>query len=174
MERTRNNSPVMLLIALILFDLLFVFFLYTFLHELGHALAGWFFGQSLTVFDVSFWDLSAHVCMTGGQLTQAQLAMQSAAGMLLPLLTWASLILIVPRKVNFTAVFIVVENINTTFFDLSVNGPDGYREIVLHGEGYRSKRDGGLWQEILPPGTYQLVLTSNESPGTVSLYWKVR
>lgn len=112
--------------------------------------------------------------MTGGQLTQAQLAMQSAAGMLLPFLTWASLILIVPRKVNFTAVFIVVENINTTFFDLSVNGPDGYREIVLHGEGYRSKRDGGLWQEILPPGTYQLVLTSNESPGTVSLYWKVR
>ena len=54
MNQTKNNSATLKLITRTLVVFLFVFFLYTFLHEAGHALAGWFLGQSLTEFDVSF------------------------------------------------------------------------------------------------------------------------
>ena len=55
MKKTRIVTPVPSLITL--FVLMFVFFMYTFLHEAGHAIACLLFGQSITEFDVSFWDL---------------------------------------------------------------------------------------------------------------------
>ena len=317
------------LILLLLFVILFVFFTYTFLHEMGHAIAGLFFGQTLTEFDVSFWDFSAHVGMAGGKLTQSQLAIQSAAGAALPLAVWTIFISLIPRKASFTlevlkllssmdvvntllvwiilpilflfgrapsddvtyflrysqmpplllaltalvlyiggwmlflskidglrneflllstteakiltagtrltvpvmtgimafgalfafllnlsavknpvevlsppadyapvaqidlsareyssqvladfsldepayaGIFIIVRDINTSYFDLRVMSPDGFTSTVLHGEGYRADQDGGLWEENLPPGKYQLVLTSHQSPGTASVY----
>jgi hypothetical protein len=327
-----KTSSTLLSITLVLFVALFVFFLYTFLHEGGHALTGFLFGQSLTEFDVSFWDLSAHVGMVGGALTESQLAVQAAAGAGLPLLVWAIFISLVPRKANFTletlkllssmavvntllawivlpvffwlgkapsddvtnvllhsqmppflltfiafllymggwilflskidglrnefllfstmdretllvgtratipvltaimacgiafafmlngsadknvlnkfsppqgfspvahidfskqaystvtlaeftldearyvGIFTVIENINTTYFDLSLVGSDGFSSIIMHGEGYTAAQDGGLWEQTLPAGTYQLVLTSHQSPGTASVYWKI-
>ncbi len=332
MTQTKTSS-LLILIALILFVALFVFFIYTFLHESGHAITGALFGQSLTEFDVSFWDLSAHVGMAGGALTESQLAVQAVAGAGLPLIVWAAFISLVPRKASFmlealkfissmavvntllvwivlpilfmlqsappddvtnflrhnqmppllltftasvlyaggwilflskidglrnelllfsttghnqltagtrktipamagiigvcvisaialntsadkhlidsfsppkdfvtvaqldlskqaypsetltqfkldepttVGVFIIVKEINTTYFDLSVTGADGYSSIVLHGEGYNTFQDGGLWEENLPAGTYQLVLTSHQSPGTVFVYMKTR
>jgi hypothetical protein len=329
MEPKKKFPAILTTVLLTLFVTLFVFFLYTFLHELGHALAGWFFGQSLAEFDASFWDLSAHVRLSGGNLTLMQLAIQSAAGVLLPLMVWAIYISLVPRKgsfihetlkllssmvvvntllawillpilylfgrapsddvtnflhysqmppllLSFTAlvlyancwmyflsridgfrnellmfsnpdtnkldggtqkmigimtavmavcvfltfalnsqaagnptgrfappqgfarvaeidlslqpyssetiarftldktssagVFIVVNDIDTTFFDLSVAGPDGARSTVLHGEGYRASQDGGLWEKTLPSGIYRLLLTSDQSAGTASIY----
>ena len=101
MKQIKKNSTFFTLSVLLLVVLLFVFFLYTFLHESGHALAGWLFGQSLTEFNISFWDLSAHVGLTGGELTQPQLAVQAAAGVSLPLLIWTIFISLVPRKANF-------------------------------------------------------------------------
>jgi hypothetical protein len=331
MKTTRNPGTVLGSIFMILFVFLFVFFLYTFLHEAGHVLAGWLFGQSLTEFDISFWDLSAHAGLAGGDLTQAQLAFRSAAGTLLPLLVWAIFISLVPRKCNFVmetlklfsslivvntllawifipvlfvlgkapsddvtnfliysgmpplllsllglmlysggwilflsridglrtelrmlsspdvsvgnpgirltlvamtgilllcsfvtlefnqsalqnsanrfspppdfvkvaridlssrpyesealasftmeqpglaGVFITVRNIDTKYFDLSVVGPDGWKSVVLHGEGYSAAQDGGLWEKSLPPGTYELVLTSAQSAGIASVYVK--
>ncbi len=53
---------------------------------------------------------------------------------------------------TYVGVFITVNNIDTTYFDLSVAGPDGFRSMVLHGEGYNAKRDGGLWEVNLQPG----------------------
>jgi hypothetical protein len=332
MKQTKSSSTL-ILITLILFIALFVFFTYTFLHESGHALTGALFGQSLTEFDVSFWDLSAHVGMVGGALTESQLAVQAVSGAGLPLTVWGILISLVPRKASFTlealkfissmavintllvwivlpilfmlqsappddvtnflrhsqmppllltftasvlyaggwtlflskidglrnelllfsttdrkqltagtrktipamtsimtlcvisaialnasadksllnkfsppkdfvpvaqldlskqaypsetltqftldeptivGVFIIVREIKTTYFDLSVTGADGYSSIVLHGEGYNAFQDGGLWEENLPAGTYQVVLTSHQSPGTVSVYMKTR
>jgi hypothetical protein len=326
-----GNSSVHILIISILFVVLFIFFTYTFLHEAGHAITGWLFGQSLTEFNINFWDFSAHVGMTGEELTRSQLTVQALAGVSLPLLVWGIFIILVPRKASFTleilklissmtvintllawiilpilflfgkapsddvtrflhysqmpplvlmliaiivyirawslflskidslrneflllsttdreiltagtrtvipvmtgilmfvassvfllnhsavknpldklsppqgfavvaeidlsrqiysaetlaeftvdepayvGVFIAVRNVNTSYFDLSVVGPDGYSSVVLHGEGYRSNRDGGLWEETLPPGVYQLVLTSNQSPGTASIFLK--
>jgi|WetSurMetagenome_2_1015567.scaffolds.fasta_scaffold61395_4 hypothetical protein len=329
MKTTRNSTSVLNIVLLTLFVTIFVFFTYTFLHEAGHAIAGWLFGQSLTEFDASFWDLSAHVSLSGGALTQMQLAIQSAAGVLLPLVIWAIFISLVPHKgsfileilklissmvvvntllawivlpilflfgrapsddvtnflnfsqmppllLSFTAlvlyancwlfflsridgfrnellmfsttkinkldggtrttvgvmtsimagcailvftlnlqaagnlsarfsppqgfarvveidlsarpyssetvawftldetssagVFIVVRNIDTTYFDLSVAGPDGSHSTVLHGEGYSASQDGGLWEKNLPSGTYRLVLTSAPSSGTATVY----
>jgi hypothetical protein len=330
---TQTNRYSAKLVLSLLFIVLFVFFLYTFLHEAGHALVGLLFGQSLTEFNVNFWDLSAHVGMTGGELTPSQLALRSAAGVTLPLLIWMIFISLVPRKASFivetlklvssmtaintllpwvilpivfilgkapsddvtnflrysqmypplliiialvlyisewilflskinglrnefflfrrtdrgelpaerratipvmasimafclivtlalngfaatnlpnkfspppgfvpvaqidlstraypsetltrfsldkptyVGVFIAVHNINTTYFDLSITGSDGYSSIVLHGEGYNAFQDGGLWEENLSPGTYQLVITSHQSPGAASVYLKIR
>jgi hypothetical protein len=327
-----KSSSTLLMVVLLLFVALFVFFLYTFLHESGHALAGVFFGQSLTEFDVSFWDLSAHVGMVGGALTESQLAFQAAAGTSLPLLIWMVFLCLVPRKASFAletlkflssmavvntllpwiilpilfflgkapsddvtnflrhsqippllltalavvfyaggwklflskidglrneillfnaasrehlihgaqktipmmagvmlicaisvmllntsasqngldrfsppqgfspvaqldlskqaypsvplteftledpayvGVFVAINDINTTYFDLSVTGADGYSSVVMHGEGYNAAQDGGLWEQKLPPGTYQLVVTSHQSPGTASVYLKI-
>lgn len=325
-------NSTLLKIGLILFVTLFVFFLYTFLHESGHALAGSYFGQSLTQFDVSFWDLSAHVGMVGGDLTDSQLALQALAGASFPLLIWLIFISLVPIKAGFlvetlkllssmvvinsllawiilpllfllghaptddvtnflgysemppllltftasvlyaggwilflskikglrnefllfnttdpatlhagtnttiptmtgilavlvalsftldhvasanplnrflpppdfsplaqidlskhaytvesltqfsldepgdVAIFVAIRNIDTTYFDLYITGSNGLRSIIMHGEGYRADQDGGLWQERLPAGSYQVLLTSHRSPGTASVYMKI-
>ena len=330
MKQTRIFTPLPSLI--ILFVLVFVFFMYTFLHEAGHAMAGFLFGQSITEFDVTFWDLSAHVGMAGGELSSTQLAIRSAAGASLPLLIWAIFMAFVARKTNFTlevlkllssmtvintllvwillpifflankapaddvtnvllyshmpplllavialvlyisgwnlflskidgwrnefllfrttdraqlldgirtillpmgslialcvlvilllngfaktnssikfsppqgfdsvaqidlskqaysseplaeftldqpktvGVFVAIRNINTTYFDLSVTGPDTFHDTVVPGEGYNAFQDGGLWQKTLQPGTYQVVLTSDPSAGTASVYLKI-
>jgi hypothetical protein len=330
--QTRIHFAKLRLLLILLFVLLFVLFIYTFLHEAGHAIAGLLFGQSLTEFNVNFWDFSAHVDMSGGELTQSQLAFQAMAGAALPLLVWTIFIRLVPRKASFSlealklvssmavlntllawivipvfyvfgtapssddvthflryslmppwplmfivlilyicgwalvlskidglrdefllfrttdretltagtdrilpvmtiiltfgmisaflvnlsaanhssntffppqdfavvaeidlsrqaysaeilaeftldepadvGVFIVVRNVNTSYLDLRVVGPDAYRSVVMHGEGYRTNRDSGLWEKNLLPGTYQLVLTSNQSPGTASVFLK--
>ena len=332
MKQTKTSSTL-ILIGLSLFVALFVFFLYTFLHEAGHAITGLLFGQSLIEFSMHFWDLSAHVSMVGGELTQAQLAIQSVAGAALPLLSWVIFISLLPRKASFTleilklissmavintllawiilpalfllgkapsddvthflhysqipplflmcvalvlyiglwvlflskidgfrnefllfsstdheriaagtrptlsvmtsllafcvivvvmlnlsgsqnslsrfsppqdfepvaqidlstqtyfaetltefsldkpsmaGVFVVINDINTTYIDLSVTGPNGFHSIVLHGEGYNAFQDGGLWEKNLSAGTYRVVLTSHQSPGKASVYIKTR
>jgi hypothetical protein len=81
----------------LLFLLAFVLFLYAFLHESGHALAGIFFGQSLTDFTINLLKWDARVGMAGG-LTPPQEAIQSIAGTLLPLLVWFVFIVLTPRK----------------------------------------------------------------------------
>ena len=100
MNRAKYFS-ILIRIALILFIGLFVFFMYTFLHEGGHAIAGLLFGQSLTEFDVSFWDFSAHVGLVGSELTETQLAVKAMTGAVLPLIVWAVFISLVARKSNF-------------------------------------------------------------------------
>lgn len=326
----QKKYRITLLSALLsLFVFLFVFFIYAFLHEAGHAIAGLLFGQSLTEFSVNFWEFNAHVGMTGGELTQTQLAIRSVAGACLPLLVWLVFIGTVPRKATFllevlkllssmtvvntllvwiilpilfllgkapsddvtnflrysqipalllttialilyaggwilflskidglrnefllfsttdpgkllpgtrqtflvmvsvmaicafvsfalngsggaaaldpfspppgfdlvaeidlseqaysaerirqftvnkpamVGVFLAVYDINTTYFDLKITGPDGYSSGVLHGEGYNAARDGGLWERNLQPGTYEIVLTSHPSPGRAVIY----
>lgn len=74
---------------------------------------------------------------------------------------------------DYVDVFILIRDINTSYFDVSVMGPEGYNSTVLHGEGYRADQDGGLWEDHLQPGTYQIVLTSHQSRGTTSVYLKI-
>jgi hypothetical protein len=328
LEERQPLSTVATLLLLVLFIFLFVLFIYTFLHESGHAITGFLFGQTLTEFNVNFLNLGAHVGMNGS-LTQPQLIIQSIAGEGLPLLIWFVFISLVPRKASFSlevlklfssmivlntllawivipilyffgnapsddvttfllysqmppllltfialvlyirgwtyflskienlqselllfhitslktlatgtrrtvplmagiltfcilltfilnasveksstpavsqdfvsiaeidlsaqsysgetlaefelkepanvGVFVIVRSINTTYFDLSVTGPDGYSSIVFHGEVYSAYQDSDLWKENLAAGTYQVVLTSHQSPGTASIYLK--
>ena len=294
-------------------------------------MTGLLFGQSLTEFNINFWNFSAHVNMVGGELTQTQLALQAVSGASLPLLIWGIFMSLVPRNTSFIVgalkmissitvintlvpwivipvlflygnapsddvthflrysqipplaatfaalilyvggwllflakiegitqqlllfregdletlktgtggiipamtgimavcvilvlmfnasvadnsldrvsapqgfapvaridlsakayasqvltefsldepayvdIFIAIRDINTSYFDVSVMGPDGYNSTVLHGEGYNADQDGGFWEEHLRTGTYQIVLTSHQSPGTASIYLK--
>jgi hypothetical protein len=323
-----KTSAVITQILLVLFIFVFVLFMYTFLHESGHAITGFLFGQTLIDFDVNFLNFGAHVGMMGN-MTRAQLIIQSVAGEGLPLLIWLGFLSLVPRKASFSlevlkllgsmivlntllawivipvlyvfrsapaddvthfltysqmppllvtfialilylggwayfssridglrnelllfhitnlnrlmvgtrrtvlamagilalcilltftlkaaaaknsavatsedfvpvtridlstqaysaevlaqftleepaevGVFVIVRDINTTYFDLSVIGPDGYSSTVLHGEGYSAYQDSSSWKETLPAGTYRVVLTSHQSPGTASVYLK--
>ena len=329
-QQSQKSTTMVNMVILALFIVVFVLFVYTFLHESGHALAGFVFGQKLTEFQINFLEWDAHVGMVG-ELTQAQRAIQSISGAGLPLLIWFGLISLAPRKATFSleilklvgsmvvlntllawialpilyslgnalsddvtnflrysemppllltftaavlyargwslflsridglwnefllfrttnreiltagtrtlipvmigiltltiastfilngsavnnmvdtlvppsdfvrvaqidlsvrsysdetlthfsvdeptyvGVFIAVRQINTTYFDLSVTGPEGYRSVVLHGEGYNAYQDGGLWEEKLLPGIYQLVLNAHQSPGATSVYLK--
>ena len=68
--------------------------------------------------------------------------------------------------------FVEVRDINTRYFDLRLTGPDGYEQVVLHGESYFTNRDT-VWlppDEALAPGDYRLVLNSQPSPGVLSIY----
>jgi hypothetical protein len=86
-------------IVLLLLGTLFVVFMYTFLHEGGHALVGIASGSTITAFSVSFLDLSAHVAMTG-DLTPAQTIATNLAGVSMPLLVWLVFMLAAPRRGN--------------------------------------------------------------------------
>jgi hypothetical protein len=156
MTQTKSAAPLILM-ALMLFVVLFVFFTYTFLHESGHVLTGWLFGQTLAEFDVSFWDFSAHVAQV--DLSTRAYSAETLARFSLD-------------KSTYVGIFIAIRGIKTTYFDLSLTGPDGYSSVIMHGEGYSAFQDGGLWEENLAPGTYQIVLTSHPSPGTASVYIK--
>lgn len=73
--------------------------IYTTLHEAGHAITGLWFGQELSGFNIRFWDLSAHVSLSGA-LSPAQSAVQSAAGAVVPTLVWAIFMGLTSRRVN--------------------------------------------------------------------------
>ena len=68
-------------------------------------------------------------------------------------------------------IFFTVRNLDTPYFDLSVQGADGVRIPVLHGENYRTDWAGsGEWRKLLPPGAYRLLLTTAQSTGRVAAY----
>jgi hypothetical protein len=94
--RRHRIEKIFLFLALVLFSL----FLYTFLHEGGHALAGVLSGGTVTGFNVNFLDFSAHVSLAGS-FTQAEKAANALAGPGLPLLVWLVFIVIVPKRTNF-------------------------------------------------------------------------
>ena len=86
-------------IALLLFITLFIVFLYTFLHEAGHALVAIVSGGTITNFSVNFWQLSAHVDVRGG-LSPAQTIVNNLAGAGLPVFVWLLFMVLVPKRAN--------------------------------------------------------------------------
>jgi hypothetical protein len=94
--RRHRIEKIFLLLALALFCI----FLYTFLHEGGHALAGILSGGTVTGFSVNFLDFSAHVSLAGS-FTQAEKVTNALAGPGLPLLVWLVFIVFVPKRTNF-------------------------------------------------------------------------
>lgn len=99
-QPVRRRLPDQLLaVGFVLFTGLSLLTLYTVAHELGHALAGLTFGQTLTAFDVRLWNLNPHVTLYGSLSTPQQL-MQIGAGSGLPLLLWAGFQLAAPRRAS--------------------------------------------------------------------------
>lgn len=96
MEKT---GPALRRLAIVVPMILFCALLYTFLHEGGHALFGVLFGGTLTAFNINFFSFTAHAGIYG-EYTTAQRAVISAAGVSLPLLTWAALMMAMPRQAN--------------------------------------------------------------------------
>lgn len=70
-------------------------------------------------------------------------------------------------------VFFVIKDINTAYFDLSLNGPAGFHALILHSEEFRTDDAGAssLQEFALQPGEYRLVLTSWQSPGRLFVDW---
>lgn len=61
-------------------------------------------------------------------------------------------------------------NVETAVFDLTLIGPDE-DYVILHSEDYRTDENGGgSWEQRLPPGSYQLLLTASQTTGTLSVY----
>jgi hypothetical protein len=74
-----------------------------------------------------------------------------------------------------TTIFYTIPNIDTAYFDLSLSGPDGSSYLILHSEDYQTdKHGGGEWEQNLPPGEYRVMLTAQQSPGVLSVYWGYR
>lgn len=70
-------------------------------------------------------------------------------------------------------VFFVIKDINTAYFDLSLNGPAGFHALILHSEEFRTDDVGAssLQEFALQPGEYRLLLTSWQSPGRLFVDW---
>lgn len=67
-------------------------------------------------------------------------------------------------------VFVLVYDINSEMFELVLEGPDGFNQILIRGLGYASTRDSAFFEERLPAGAYRVVLTHLASPGWLEIY----
>lgn len=73
-----------------------------------------------------------------------------------------------------TGIHYAIQNIDTTYFKLSLVAENGTSYLILESKDYRTDENGGgFWQESLPPGTYHVVLSAPQSPGTVSVSWGI-
>ena len=62
-------------------------------------------------------------------------------------------------------------NLDTAVFALQLQPENDASITILHAEDYRTNQDGGGdWEQTLPAGHYRLVLTAEQSPGTVKIY----
>jgi hypothetical protein len=72
-----------------------------------------------------------------------------------------------------TRIFYTIPNIDTADFDLRLIGPNDDSLVILHSEDFRTDESGGgTWEQSLPAGDYQLVLTASPTPGMLSVYWR--
>jgi hypothetical protein len=74
-----------------------------------------------------------------------------------------------PADVKF---YLTVQNIDTSYFDLRLIGPNGFNAVILHGEDDTAEQDLVTWSQNLKPGEYRLVVTSHVTPGIVAIYLK--
>ena len=69
-------------------------------------------------------------------------------------------------------IFLEIHDIDTSFFEVRLVGPDSYEQVILRGEGYSTTLDTARLDPdpALPPGEYEVLLTSRQSPGTLTVY----
>lgn len=96
MKKSTQIAAALQRSGLVLLCAFFFIFLYTTLHESGHALAALLCGGTVRHIDVNFLNLSAHA-VTGGDFTPGQNAFIAVAGWALPVLVFL-LFLLLGRK----------------------------------------------------------------------------
>lgn len=70
-----------------------------------------------------------------------------------------------------THLHFTLTNLETAVFDLQLQPENDASITILHAEDYRTNQDGGGdWKQTLPAGRYKLVLTAEQSRGTVNIY----
>ena len=97
-SRQSRSIPYQSIIVL-LFTAFVSLFLYTFVHESGHALVALSSGGRVQAFSINFLDFSAHVNVSG-DFSPAQRIISNIAGVGLPILIWVAFIALAPRKAN--------------------------------------------------------------------------
>jgi len=96
-KKSSSIAASLQLSGLLLLVAFFLVFLYTTLHESGHALAGLLAGGSVRQVNVNFFDLSAHAVLDG-DFTRAQQALISVSGWALPVLAYLFFLLLSHRS----------------------------------------------------------------------------
>lgn len=115
-------------------------FIYTLLHEGGHALAALVFGAKISAFEVNFFRVSPHISYVG-ELSNIQKGIVSLAGPLFPLLISFVIISFLPKlkrpllqvvvlSFSFSTLTSLLPNI--IFPLLYMGGKVGYNEDVIH------------------------------------------
>jgi len=67
-------------------------------------------------------------------------------------------------------IYLIVQGINTKYFDVQIHETQGFSKVLFHGEGYSAVLDSVAYDAPLPPGDYTLALTSRQSPGRLLVY----
>jgi hypothetical protein len=69
-------------------------------------------------------------------------------------------------------IFLEIHDIDTSFFEVRLVGSNAYEKVILRGEGYSTTLDTARLDPdpTLPAGEYELLLTSRQSPGTLTIY----
>jgi hypothetical protein len=63
-----------------------------------------------------------------------------------------------------------IENIDTPYLDLILVGADGQAYGLLHGQDFSTEASDSQGSYGLATGEAQIVLTSQASPGTLTIY----
>jgi hypothetical protein len=67
-------------------------------------------------------------------------------------------------------VYLLIEAIQSDFFDVHLNRADGFDRLLVHGEGYQALKDNPHLEETLPAGSYTIALTSRSKAGVLNIY----
>lgn len=74
------------------------------------------------------------------------------------------------QKTSTVGVYLLIQNINTPYFEVILSNPGGYKKLLIHAEGYTATQDNPHMEEQLQAGKYQIILTSKISPGKLLVY----
>ena len=74
------------------------------------------------------------------------------------------------EKERTSGVYLLVQDINSPYFEVILSGPDNYHKQIIHAEGYTATQDSPHTEGQLQAGEYQIILTSKKSPGTLLVY----
>lgn len=74
------------------------------------------------------------------------------------------------EKTSTVGIYLLIQNINSPYFEVVVSHPGAYQKQLIHAEGYTATQDTPHMEERFLAGKYQIILTSKISPGMLLVY----